>query len=111
MMQHPAGPGRTLKRQFVGYSPYQEALWQALADTYYASIYGFSQTRMPTPGLAFDRDKFEAWQKKCVTAWDNEHHRMPGSGSPGLDDLPEHLWLYLYERMLAAPSHLRTAQC
>ena len=52
---------------------------------------------------AFDLERFTAWQTKCIRAWNDESGKR-ANDYRGIDqgELPEHAWLYLYERMLAA---------
>ena len=95
--------GFTLRREFPKYNDYQQALWVAFEDTYYARVYGFGDTRLPTPGADVDELKFQAWKDKVVAAWANEAQRDSRTRGLREDDLPENLWRYLYERMLAAP--------
>lgn len=100
--EFPHPPGTDTVRQFMGYSPYQEALWQAFSDTYYSRAYGFSETRMPTPGLEFDEERYLAWQQKVVYSWSCEAGRDANTRGLTKEDLPEPLWLYLFERMVDA---------
>lgn len=101
----PHYPGTTAHRQWQrdAYSSYQEALWKAFADSYYSLAYGYSGTRMPRPGGTRDLSGFAAWREKMVTAWKNEAD-MRDARTRGLDleEIPESLQLYLYERMLEA---------
>lgn len=101
-MTNPYVPGQTTKRQFNNYSPYQEAMWQAMADTFYANLGGYGHTRLPTPGKAIDLAGFFAWQEKVVSAWEGESHRDVDTVGMKEGDMPGHLWLYWYERMVAA---------
>lgn len=100
--------GRPTRLEFGGYSRGQQAAWDALADVYFAYQGGYLPTRHPSPGQAFGEAHFKAWQAKCIEAWQEEaYNRTSGWAGPryrGIDagDLPEHVWLYLYERMLAA---------
>ena len=97
-------PGQTVWRQWAAdnYQPHQEAMWQAMTDTYYSRLYGFETCRMPSPGQAFDTKKFAAWKTKVVLAWDNESHRDTRMRGPESHELSDTLWLYWYERMLDA---------
>ena len=99
-------PGETTRRQFAGYSEYQEALWQAFADAYYSEMGGYATTRMPAPGPVFDMGHFREWRSRAIAAWDAESHRGSFSRGAEQDDYPEQLWLYLYERFMAVPLKL-----
>lgn len=100
--EFPHFPGITTQRQFEGYSPYQEALWKAFEDTYFARVGEYEHTRMPTPGKEFDEDRFRTWQLKTINAWASEATRDAKTRGLTKEDLPESLWLSLYERLLAA---------
>lgn len=100
--EFPHSPGITTKRAFARYNEYQQALWEALADTYYARVYGFANTRQPTPGLEVDEIKFRTWKQKVVAAWAHEAQRDSGTRGLVEEDMPDNLWRYLYERMAAA---------
>ena len=100
--EFPHFPGITTQRQFQGYNTYQEALWNAFEDTYYARTGGYDHTRMPTPGKEFDEERFRAWQQKAINAWASEATRDAKTRGLTKEDLPENLWLSLYERLLAA---------
>ena len=100
--EFPHPPGINTKRQFQGYNSYQETLWQAFSDTYFSRSYGYAEGRMATPGLQFDQEAFLAWRQKAVNAWHKESGRDLNTRGLTSEDLPEHLWLYLYERFLAA---------
>lgn len=100
--EFPHRPGVTTKRTFSNYNEYQQALWEAFEDTYYARAFGFAATRMPRPGFATDEEKFRAWKGKAVAAWANEAKRDSRTRGLTEDDVPENLWRYLYERMVAA---------
>ena len=50
MKQTKHQPGVIVKRQFNNYSEFQDALWNAFDDFYYADVGGYGATRMPTPG-------------------------------------------------------------
>ena len=100
--EFPHQPGATTQRQFEGYDSYQEALWKAFDDVYYARIGGYGHTRRPTPGKEFDEGRFRAWQQKAISAWASEATRDAKTRGLTKEDLPEELWLSLYERLLAA---------
>lgn len=92
-------PGRARN---VPYSARGIAAWDAYADVYYSMMYGFSDTRMPAPG-DIDDAAYITWKAQMMdqafrqTLWS-------GSGKPPevSSDTPEHIWQYLYQRMLAA---------
>ena len=100
--EFPHFPGIATQRQFEGYNAYQEALWKAFEDTYYARVGGYDHTRMPTPGKEFDENRFHAWQQNAINAWASEATRDPKTRGLTKEDLPESLWLSLFERLLAA---------
>lgn len=85
-----------------GYSPWQEALWQAMNDVYYAAVYGYGHTRQASPGRAFDMQAFESWKAKVVAAWAQESVRDAGTRGADMEEIPDSLWLYWYERVLDA---------
>jgi len=86
------------------YNPYQEALWQAINECYYAWVEGRTQFYFPSPGGVFDLEDFVEWRTKAVKAWDEESKSRGKKVTRGLtiDDLPDNMWLWLYERMLSA---------
>lgn len=84
------------------YNDYRWELWQTLEDAYYASVSGFGHCRMPAPGQKLDRKRFDAWRERTVERWETEAHRQLGTRGLVLADWPEELWLYVYQRMLAA---------
>jgi len=102
--EFPHIPGVHVNRayQASGYSPYQAALWEAFTDTYYSRAYGFGHTRMPTPGAQFNQREYEAWITKATAAWARESTRDANTRGLNRGDMPEELWLYLYERLLDA---------
>ena len=95
-------PGETSKRQWDSYTPHQQALWEALADSYYAHAGAYAHCRMPTPGRMLDMARLEAWQANAVQRWAYEANRDPNTRGLKRDDWPEALWQYCYERMLDA---------
>ena len=100
--EFPHRAGVTTERAFTDYNEYQQALWEAFEDAYYARAYGFGLTRMPTPGLKIDEERFQTWKSKAVAAWAFEAMREGRTRGLTAEDLGEDLWRYLYERMLAA---------
>jgi hypothetical protein len=97
-------PGGTAKRVYSQYSPYQEALWQAFDDAYFAYINGYAEMRQPTPGVKFDQDRFDAWMERILLRWQVEAKRDDKMRAMVRSDYPEALWIYLFERMVAADS-------
>ena len=98
-------PGVNVRRQYEGYSVYQEALWDALDDVYQARVFGFEHTRMPTPGMVFNESRFRAWQNKMLNQSKIEATRDNGTRGFTDEDLTQPAMLYLYERMVAADPH------
>lgn len=96
-------PGQTVNRFYSNYNARQEALWEAFDDFCYAWLGGYGETRQPAPWQTFDSNAFKAWQQKALNQWAIEAKRDDLTRGPDREDIPEHLWLYLYERMLAAP--------
>ena len=95
----PWHPFKERRRHFVGYSPRQEARWQTLDAMYLAMTYGRGGMLRPSPHFKAEPVAFEAWKRNVVKQWDNESGRDLKSTSPGIDDIPEHLWLWWYETM------------
>ena len=54
MKQTKHQPGLVVNRQFNNYNAFQDALWEAFDDFYYADVGGYGNTRMPTPGKAIE---------------------------------------------------------
>lgn len=97
-------PGVSTRRAFSGYSPEQEAKWQILSDVAYAAGYGYSQTRLPTPGVPLDSDTVEQRIHQVEEGWTYESKR--DKGSSGMDpaaELPQGAQYYLTERLLPYP--------
>lgn len=108
-MSYAYRPGSIIVRQWsdLSYSPYQLALWRALDDAYYAHANGpkMMSTRQPSHREpTIDRDRFEAWQARVLERWEIENHGRGHGKSRSLapSDWPNNLWLYLYQRMVAA---------
>lgn len=95
-------PGEMTRRQFSGYDDFQEDMWQAFADAYYASMGSYAATRMPSLGKAFDMGHFREWRDRAMEQWGAEARRGIFNRGAERSDYPEHLWLYLYERFMAA---------
>ena len=103
-------PGAEIKRSFSGYTPYQECLWQAFDDFYFADVGGYGHTRMPTPGkiiepiLSHQLD-FSGWKERVIEQWAKESKRDKGTKSLEGNEIPDNLWYYLYERFLDAEQY------
>ena len=71
---------------------------------YFAWVEGRTEQYRPTPGKDFDMEKFYTWQDKAVRAWATESFSRGRKITRGItvDDFPENLWLWLYERLLLA---------
>ena len=101
---YPYSPGETTRKQFSGYNPYQEALWEAFCDAYFAWAYGYAQSRHPSPALVVDNSRYTNWKKRVIAMSKTEAARYKNLTSLEENDWPENLWMYLYEQMLAAAS-------
>lgn len=87
------------------YGPSQEGLLMAYSDVFYARMYGFEHTRQPGPRQSIDIERFECWQGNVLGPFRAQSLRsktMPDAEILHKEDLPEHLWLYFYQRCLAA---------
>ena len=97
-------PGASTRRAFSGYSPEQEAKWLILSDIAYAAGYGYSQTRMPTPGTNLSTDTVERRTHQVEEGWTYESKRDKGStGLDPADELPTLAQYHLAERLLPYP--------
>jgi hypothetical protein len=97
-------PGVTTRRAFSGYSPEQEAKWQILSDIAYAAGYGYSQTRLPTPGAALSSEAVAQRVHQVEEGWTYESKRDKGSTGLSPDsELPTSAQYYLTERLLPFP--------
>ena len=58
----------------------------------------------PTPGFSYDPDAFQEWKLKFVAGGKGESISRGKKITRGLveDDYPEHVWVWMYQRMLAA---------
>jgi hypothetical protein len=95
-------PGVNTGRRYPNYTPYQDALWQAFDDVYHSAAFGYSHTRQPSPFDDIDPERFERWQEKAVLEWGKESQRDSSTRGPERGSLPQHLWLHMFTRMLAA---------
>jgi len=97
-------PGISTRRAFSGYTPEQEAKWQILSDIAYAAGYGYSQTRLATPGLNLPADTVETRMRNVQEGWTYESKRDKGSsGLNPAEELPQMAQHYLTERLLPFP--------
>ena len=108
MKQTKHQPGVIVKRQFNNYSEFQDALWNAFDDFYYADVGGYGATRMPTPGkvvepvTSYNLD-FNDWKLRVIQRWKAEAGRDNQTrGVSSEDEFSDNLWYYLYERFLDA---------
>ena len=105
-------PGTDVVREYAPekYSPYQEAMWQAINSAYYAWLEGRGDFYRPTPGLGINPEKFKTWKQKAIDAWAVESKSRGKGVTRGLilEDLPENLWLWLYERLVKAKKYKAT---
>jgi hypothetical protein len=95
-------PGVRTHRRYGTYNPFQEALWQGFDDTYHSAAFGFHHTRYPPPTEEIDPERFPPWQQKVLQEWGKESQRDSLTRGPEEASLPQHLWHYLYTRMVAA---------
>ena len=98
--EFPFRPGVTRVRHFRNYSNQQDEYWRALNSAYYAYTEGRMETRLPRPGRAIDMTAFRAWQKRVEERWAVESNRdKEKRRGIRIDDWPETLWIWLYERL------------
>ena len=107
MKQTKHHPGIKTHRQFNNYNDFQEALWKAFDDFYYADVGGYGGMRMPTPGKYVEPTRswnldFNNWKLRVQERWKAEATRDAQTRGVTLEEFPENLWYYLYERMLDA---------
>lgn len=100
-------PGDINRREFSNYTSFSEALWVALDDFYYADVGGYGAMRMPTPGKTLEPThsynlEFKAWQKLVIDRWEAESNRDRATRGCTIEEFPENLWYYLYERFMDA---------
>ena len=100
---HKPGAPTALHYQRGAYDDYQWALHLAWTDAWYMAANGLGMLRGPTPGLAFDQQRYDAWREK-VLYWSDYESQTRDQNTQGIDmhDWPDNLWLYLFERMCAA---------
>ena len=101
----PHMPGKRINRTFHNYTEYQENLWQALDDFYFADLQGYGHTRMPSPDKIIEPSfphqlDFSGWKERVIERWKAESRRDPSTKGIEEDEIPENLWYYLYERFL-----------
>ena len=108
MKQTKHQPGLVVNRQFNNYNAFQDALWEAFDDFYYADVGGYGNTRMPAPGKAIEPVNsynldFNDWKKRVIERWKAEAGRDAQTrGVSSEEEFPANLWYYLYERFLDA---------
>jgi len=108
-------PGAEIKRSFSGYTPYQECLWQAFDDFYFADVGGYGHTRMPTPGKIIEPTlpnqlDLSGWKERVIDRWTKEARRDKDTKSLNVDEISDNLWYYLYERFLDAEKYFEDHQ-
>lgn len=99
---YPENPGHWVGRKYSHYSPYQEALWQALDDTYHAEAGGYDHTRQPAPGMKVDQKRYEEWEQRVYYRWKEEAPRQPTMRTLLEGEWQPNLMQYMYDRMLRA---------
>jgi len=73
-------------------------------DVWHSMTYGFADHRYARPGSIVDKAAFQQWKSNIV-------ENIPGmillssqylfsEQQPGKSEMPEHLWLYFYQRCL-----------
>ena len=105
-MPTPYNPGEYPPREYGqhAYNPVQEARWQAYNTAYYALYDGALGSLHPTPGFSYNPKEFETWRTKFLQGGEVESKGRGKNITRGLEqeDYPQHVWLWLYQRMLAA---------
>jgi len=115
-MKHSShSPGAKIKRNFDGYTGYQECLWQALDDFYFADVGGYGHTRMPTPGKIIGPTlshqlEFSGWKELVIERWSKESVRDRATKGLDAHEISDNLWYYLYERFLDAEPYFADHQ-
>lgn len=91
------------------YLPYEDALWQAFSDFYYADHFGFGHCRQPAPGAVVDYAGFEQWKGRLAEEWAREARNRDNGILQGRDlaELPPGLLESLYERAVDAKTRLK----
>jgi len=107
MKQTKHQPGLVVSRQFHNYNEFQDALWDAFDDFYYADVGGYGETRMPTPGKVIEPKNsynldFNDWKLRVLERWKAEAGRDAQTRGCTVEEFSENLWYYLYERFLDA---------
>jgi hypothetical protein len=107
MKQTKHQPGIVTKCQFSNYNAFQEALWEAFDDFYYADVGGYGAMRMPTPGKRVEPVNswnldFNDWKLRVQERWNVEAGRDTLTRGATREEFSENLWYYLYERFLDA---------
>ena len=106
----PHMPGEFVNKKFGSYTEYQEHLWEALDDFFFADVGGYGHTRMPTPGKTLEPKythqlDFSGWKERVIDRWEVEARRDKATRGITEDEIPENLWYYLYERFLDAEQY------
>mgnify|MGYP001586832666 CR=1 FL=1 len=99
---YPDNPGDLVPKRYAHYSPYQDALWQALDDAYHADAGSYEHTRQPSPGASIDPKRYEEWEARVFFRWGEEAPRQPTMRALLPGDWQPNLMQYMYDRMLAA---------
>ena len=88
------------------FNPRQEHIYQALNDAVYGWTHGRAEMMRPTPGVAVDMKDFAKWKVKAIAAWKQENLTRGRGITRGIvsEDFPDSLWIWLYQRIKAAPS-------
>ena len=110
MRQTSHKPGFDSTRSFANYTEYQDALWEALDDFYYADVGGYGHTRLPTPGKIIEPTlshqlEFDGWKELVIKRWDAEAKRDKQTKGIQADEISDNLWYYRYERFLDAEKY------
>ena len=99
---YPDNPGDWTPKKYSHYSPYQDALWQALDDSYHANAGGYDHTRQPEPGVSIDPKRYDEWEDRVYYRWKEEAPRQPTMRALEAGDWQPNLMQYMYQRMLEA---------
>jgi len=62
----------------------------------------FGGTRMPQPGVRVDMVEFGEWKLHMVERMGVESNRDVMTRGPEVEEIPDPLWAYLYERFVDA---------
>ena len=99
---YPDKPGDWTAKKYSHYSPYQDALWQALDDAYHANAGSYDHTRQPAPGVSIDQKRYAEWEDRVYQRWKEEAPRQITMRALVSGDWQPNLMQHMYQRMLEA---------